>query len=188
MAEQELRQAVPGPGAVGHGVVAGPAQVPHGLLGHGGDPDGGELAGTVQPRQAPGVAAVGLDALTGRLRDEGWGDDLAAHPDRGEEPVQLVAGWARLVAGPEPSGVAEPGDEAAHRCLVVEDPLDVGGVGSGMQEGHRDGVLVDVKSEVDVTCRARDTCHGRLLSVCGSVRSSWWMTHALMRNGPAVPW
>jgi hypothetical protein len=142
------------------------------------DPYGGELVRSVQPRQAPGVTAVGLDPVPRSLRDQRWRDHLAAHPQRGEQAVQLIAGRAGLVAGSQARRVGEAGDQTTDRDLVVEDPLHVDGLGRRVQDRHRDRVLVDIEPEVDEIVPARDTGHGRLLSVCGSVRSSWWMTHA----------
>jgi hypothetical protein len=46
---------------------AGPAQVPDRLLARGGDADGDQLAGAVQPRQPPAVAPVGLGPYPRRL-------------------------------------------------------------------------------------------------------------------------
>jgi hypothetical protein len=40
VAQQELTEAMPGPGAIGEQVGAGAAQIPHRLLGHGRDADG----------------------------------------------------------------------------------------------------------------------------------------------------
>jgi hypothetical protein len=50
VAQQELAQPVPRPGAVGDHVGAGTAQVPDGFLPDGRDADGDQLAGAVQPR------------------------------------------------------------------------------------------------------------------------------------------
>ena len=65
VAQQELAEPMPGPGAVGDQVGAGAAQVPHRLLGHGRHPDGDQLAGPVQPGQPPAVTTVGLDPVAG---------------------------------------------------------------------------------------------------------------------------
>jgi hypothetical protein len=48
--ELELAQPMPRPGAVGDQVDAGAAQVTDRFFGHGGDADGDQLAGAVQPR------------------------------------------------------------------------------------------------------------------------------------------
>jgi len=50
VAQQELAQPMPGAGTVTDHVGAGAAQVADGLLLHGGDVDGHQLAGAVQPR------------------------------------------------------------------------------------------------------------------------------------------
>jgi hypothetical protein len=51
-------------------VAPGAAQVPHGLLGRGGDPDGDQLPSPVPPGQPPAVTLVGLDPVAGGLGDQ----------------------------------------------------------------------------------------------------------------------
>lgn len=168
MAEQELAQAVPGPGPVRHHVSAGAAQVPDRLLLGRGHPDGHELPGPVDP----GQVAVGLDPVAGGPRDEGEGHHIAgAAEGSGEQPVQFVAGGPGLVAHPELAGVGEPGDEPPNGVLVVEDAIDFRCLPVGLEDGYRDGVPVDVKAEVD-EAGMRDTGHGRLLPYVGPVRQS----------------
>jgi hypothetical protein len=58
--QQEGLQPSASPAAVVDQVGAGPAQVPDRFLASGGDADGDQLAGAVQPRQPPAVASVGL--------------------------------------------------------------------------------------------------------------------------------
>jgi hypothetical protein len=80
MAQQELPQPMPRPRAIFHHVGAGAAQIPHGLLLDGRDPDGDQLAGAVQPGQPAAVAPVGLDLVTRRSGDQRWRDHLAVDP------------------------------------------------------------------------------------------------------------
>ena len=61
---------MPGAGAVDDHVGSGSAQVPDGFLRHGGDPDGDELPGPVQPGQTTTIASVGLDPIPGGGRDQ----------------------------------------------------------------------------------------------------------------------
>ena len=70
VAQQEAAEAVAGSGEILHHVAPGAAQVPHRLLGRGGDGHGGELTGAVQTGQAAGIAPVGLDPITRALGDE----------------------------------------------------------------------------------------------------------------------
>jgi hypothetical protein len=60
VAQQEGLQPSAGAAAVIDQVGAGAAQVPDGLLTRGGDADGDQLAGAVQPGQPAAVAPVGL--------------------------------------------------------------------------------------------------------------------------------
>ena len=46
-----------------------------------GDPDRGELAGSVETGEVAGVKAIGLDAPTDTARDERWCDDFAMHSE-----------------------------------------------------------------------------------------------------------
>jgi hypothetical protein len=50
--QQELRQPMPGAGAIGDHVGPGSAQIPDRFFLHGGDADTDQFAGAVQPRQA----------------------------------------------------------------------------------------------------------------------------------------
>jgi hypothetical protein len=69
VAQQEGLQPSASPAAVIDQISAGAAQVPDRLLPRGGDADGDQLAGAVQPGQAPAVAPVGLDLVA----DCSWG-------------------------------------------------------------------------------------------------------------------
>jgi hypothetical protein len=182
VAQQELAEAMPSPGAVLDHVGSGPAQIPHRLLGHGRDADGHQFPGPVQPRQSPAVPTVGLDLVAGGLGDQRGGDHLTAHAHAMQQPGQLVAGRAGLVAGSQPAGITKAANEPAHRRLVMRNPLDVSAVTIWGQDRHRDGVLVDLQAEVDRTKMA-DTRHGRLLPYVAPSAPSW-MTHALcyLRN------
>jgi hypothetical protein len=58
---------MPGPGPILDHVGAGAAQVPDRFFLDGGDADGDQLAGAVQPRQPAAVPPVGLDPIAGGL-------------------------------------------------------------------------------------------------------------------------
>jgi hypothetical protein len=165
VAEEEPAQAVAGPGQIGDHLPPDAAQVPHALLLPGGDGDGRELAGAVQPGQAAGVALVGLHLVAFAPGHERGRHHLAAHAEGHEQAVELVAGGPRLVAGPQPGGVAEAGDQAADRLLVVEDLVNLGVVAVGREDRDGDRVLRHVHAEVREP-PMRQTGHGRLLSVC----------------------
>jgi hypothetical protein len=176
VAQQELAQPVPRAGAVSDHVSPGAAQIPHRLLRHRGDTDRHQLAGAVQPGQPSAVTPVGLDLVTGCLGDQRRGDHLAADPHALEQPGQLEAGRAGLVAGSQPAGIAQAAHEPAHRRLVMTDPIDLGDLLVRLQDSHRDRVSVHVQTEMDGG-KMRHTGHGRLLPYVGSARSVW-VTHA----------
>jgi hypothetical protein len=123
MAQQEGLQPSAGAAAVVDQVGPGPAQVSDGLLTRGGDADGDQLAGAVQPGQAPAVAPVGLDLVAGCSGDERGRDHLAGDSLAVQQPGQLVAGRAGLVADPQAAGFGEAAEERQHGRLVVGDLL-----------------------------------------------------------------
>jgi hypothetical protein len=163
---------MPGPGPVDRHVGAGPAQIPDGLLGDRWDPDGDQFAGPVQASQPSAIAAVGLDLVAGRLGDQRRRDHLTVHAYAIQQPGQLIAGGAGLVAGSQPAWVGEPGHEPADRRLVVGDPIHGRGLVAGAEHGHRDRVPVHVQTKVGETTSSSDTGHRPAPSVCGSVHAS----------------
>ena len=166
VAQQELRQPVPRAGPVGDHVRAGPAQIPHRLLGPGGHPDRHQLPGPVQPGQPTAVPRVGLDPIPRRAGHQRRRDHVTGHPHRGQQPVQAEPGRSGLVAHPQLATVAEPVDQPADRPLIVEDLLRVRGHLIRTQNPHQDCVFTRVQPEVDRTGRQSDTGHnGRLLPV-----------------------
>jgi hypothetical protein len=165
MPEQEGLQPPAGPAAVIDQVGPGPAQVPDRLLARGGDADGDQFTGAVQPGQAAAVAPVGLDLVAGRSRDERGRDHLAGDPLAVQQPGQLVAGRAGLIADPQALRFGEAAKEGQHGRLVAGDLLHLSRGTSRQQRGHRDGVAVHVQPEVD-RALLWDPCHdGRLLPV-----------------------
>src|SRR5215475_1735215 len=101
-------------------------------------------------------------------------------------------GRPRLVADPQPSGIAEPVDQPPYRRLVIEDHLGVGDPLVTPQDPHRDLVFADVQSQVDRTSRKHDTVHdGRLLPVVAPSAPGWddprKITHGCSGSEPAVP-
>ena len=164
--KEEPAEPVAGPGEILDHVTARATQVAHSLLGGRRDGDGSELTGPVQPGQSSGVAAVGLDPIARALGDQGGGHHVAAHPHRSEQALEVITGRARLVAGPDLLGLAQPFDQASDRVSVVEDLVDLCAVTIGRKHRHRDRVLRDVHPQVDESS-VGNTGHGWLLpSVC----------------------
>jgi hypothetical protein len=89
VAQQELRQPVPGPGPVFDHVGTGAAQIPHGFLLDGRDANGDQLAGAVQPGQPAAVPRIGLDPIPGAVGDQRRRDHLAADAHVGKQPGEL---------------------------------------------------------------------------------------------------
>jgi hypothetical protein len=86
---------------------------------------GDQLPGPVQPGQAPAVAAVGLDPIAGRGRDQRRGDHLARHAQGAQQPSQLVAGRPSLITRPQPPRRPQPGDQTTNRIIIRGDLLDI---------------------------------------------------------------
>jgi hypothetical protein len=93
-----------------------------------------------------------------------------------QQPGQLKAGRAGLIADSQSTGIAEAANEPAHRGLVVGDLVDRWQLLTRHKDPDRDRVAVHVKTEMD-RGEMRDTGHGRLLPYVGSARSVW-VTHA----------
>jgi len=168
--QQEHAQPMAGAGAVHNHVGPGPAQVPDRFFLHGGDPDRHQLPGPVQPRQAPAVAPVGL----GPCRRGPWGSARARSPGSARAGLP-AAGPGHSRSGRPRSRLAASGDHQGGQraCAPTARHGECGrprAVVVGGQNRHRDGVLVDVQPQVG-QAKVRDTGHGRLLSVCGSVRA-----------------
>jgi hypothetical protein len=66
----------------------------------------------------------------------------------------------------------EASNQAADRFLVVEVPLDIGSLMTGVEDPDRDRVLVDVHAEMDgVALNKTGSWHDRLLPYVGSARN-----------------
>jgi hypothetical protein len=59
------------------------------------------------------------------------------HAERREQPGEGITGGAGLVAGPEPVRPVEASNQAADRFLVVEVPLDIGSLMTGVEDPDR---------------------------------------------------
>lgn len=91
-------------------------QVSDRFLGDGRHPDGDQLTGGQQPGQNP---------LPWGRGDQRRCDDLRGHTERSQQPGELVARRACLIAGPQPGHVLETADQLAHGVLVTADTLDI---------------------------------------------------------------
>ena len=154
-----------GGGAGAAQVVAAAHQVAQPFLLRARRVDEGQLAGAVETHQLARVAAVGLDPVARAHRGERGGDDVAGDADRSEQPVELVAARAGLVADGEPARVAESLHEAADGFLAVLelDEFDLAALRG--QDASGDRVLVHVQRDERVGCLRG--------SVRANVRHDW---------------
>ena len=170
VAQEELGESMPTPGAVDHQVRPGAGQVPDGLFGVAGDVDRGELASTVELGQSAGIALVGLDLGAGGDRDQGGGDDLGRDTEAFEQPGQPITGRTRLVAKTHRLGVAQGFDEAPGAGLVVEPAVHRSSFSSWSQHCRGDRVPMDIEAYPGRVRGGRIALgHGRLLPYGGSV-------------------
>jgi hypothetical protein len=72
--------------------------------------------------------------VAGRPGDQRRRDHLAAHVHAVQQPGQLKAAGAGLVAGSQHAWITKAADEPADRGLVVGDPLHVGNLLVGSQD------------------------------------------------------
>ena len=83
MAQQQLRDPVPGSHQVTANILAGTDQITGCLLSHGRDTDTGDLPDLEQLGQKQRVLGIGLDPVTGGPGQPRRGRDLAADPRSG---------------------------------------------------------------------------------------------------------
>ena len=191
MAQQKRLEPLTNPAPVGDQIRAGPAQIPYRFLGRRRDPDRGQLPGPVQPGQPLRVPAVGLNPVPGPARDQRRRDHIAAHPQRDQQPVQLVTSRAGLVTGPQDCRITQPGDQTADRRLIVENPVHHRDFLTPAEDPHRDRVLSHVHPQMDRPTKLRNTKHERPASLrmwlCPAHHET---THEINRERnvePAVP-
>ena len=143
-------------------------------------PDGGQLAGPVQPGQGEGIAPVGLDAFARTLGDQRRSDDRALMPESGDLALQAIAGRTGLVAEQH---LAVPArqlvDQAPHRLGRVVDLAEEADFALAAVFGHGDGDLsLEVSRPTNTLlfcCMARPLC-GRL----GAGRSGATLAHRIV--------
>ena len=102
MAQQELAQPVPRPQLILLRRLARPHQIAQRLVLRVRHPHRRQVPAAVAPRQLLGVPPIRLHPIARLHRHQRRRHDLALHPERGQLPVQHVAGRPRLVADPQP--------------------------------------------------------------------------------------
>ena len=127
----------------------------------------GQLAGAAQAHELLRVAAVGLDAIPGADRDQRRRDNVARHPETGQQPVQVEPAGPGLVTDRQTLGAAEPVDEPADRPLGRLDPVQLRLTATRRQRRSDDRqlVLIDRHPQADITSvdRRCNVRHGLVL-------------------------
>jgi hypothetical protein len=143
LAQQQLRQPMPGPQQIRGGVFAGSDQVSGCLLGLGRDPHPRQLPDVQQPGQPFGVAPVGLDPIPGRAFQLGRRHHHTAHPGRLKCP-----------ASPNPVGPASSATPTGQR----PHQLRTASVAGGSRNDHSCPVaLSPTPATIDRACTSRPT-------------------------------
>jgi hypothetical protein len=143
---------------------------------------GGESPHSVKSGQFLGVPAVGLNAVPGFFRDEGWCDDIAGNPPGIEDPVQFEAVRASLVNTADISELLKPSHQPVDSFVCVGEfeasPNALGIVPDG---SNNYALLVDVHSDP-----GDRIVHDRSLLYCGSGRVRARLTHVITRWGRSL--
>jgi len=129
-----------------------------------------QLAGAEEAHELGGVPAIGLHALPGLARRQGGGDHGTVHAERRELTIEIVAGHAGFITGPDRCFPKQPLEEATHLPRFVRDLTQLGLRGVGPQNSRHDDSLAVVECDV---CNG----HDRPPFACGSVPS---------RNNPRI--
>ena len=86
--------------------------------------------------------------------------------------MQLIARRTGLVTGPQLRRRTHPVNQPTNRLLVMEHLLGIGHLLIRAQHPDHDPVLRHIQTEMHNAAMRQTVRHGRLLSVCGSIRSS----------------
>ncbi len=182
--QQQLREAVARPRAVGHGVLARAAEVAHRLLVDGRGMHRREQVRAQQRGELPCVAAVGLDAVAGPPRDQRRRDHPAFDACGLELALQREAPRPRLVAGHDrprrhaPQALREP----LHRLRLVRQLPLLGPSALRRQHRHVDRPRVCIHP-----CICGSHLPDRLPFVCGSAALAS-VTREFADSEPVTPY
>ena len=149
-AEEERLQPESGGLEILHGVFAGAGEVADRFVLDRWDVDGGEITGAQQACEFDRVAAVGLDAVAGFLRDERGSDDETVETLPRQVAMEHVAAGASLVGEDEAGSLrVEPADELVDVALTGADGADEGDLGVAVlaSVSDRDGVFVHIETD-----------------------------------------
>ena len=149
VAQEEGLEPLARGGDIALGLLPGTDDVAELLLVGGGNVDEGESTVFEAEGEVAGVTAVGFDALTGLLRDQGGGGDAAVQALGGEVAMQPEAARAGLV-----NQFGAPGqffEHAIDGVLLRAEGAEIGdgGFGLGADERGGNGVLVHIQSDID---------------------------------------
>ncbi len=178
VAGEELQEPVPPAEEILLQVFSAAEEIPDGLLGLVGHPDGGELPGPEEADELGGVPAVGLDPLPGLAGGERRGHDLAGDAESGELAVEIVPRGPRFVAARHRPLPLQPGEEAPEVAGLIRELAQLRLRRLGPQDPQHDRVLAVIEGH------GRDILfHDRPPFACGSVPTPEQPTLLCDRSG-----
>jgi hypothetical protein len=149
-AQEEGLEAELGGLEVLEGILASAGQVADGFILHGGDIDGGEIAGAQEPSELDGIAAIGLDAVSGFFRYERGSDDETGQAPVGKVAIEDVAARSSLISKHQARGLGlEPPNESVDVALAGADGANEGDLRRTILDdvGDADGILVHIETD-----------------------------------------
>ena len=166
-------------------VIAAAHEITQPFLRRRGRPHEHQLPGPIQTHQLLRVPPIGLDPITGADRDQRRHDHVTRHLHARQQPVQVIAAWARLICDGQPLGPAELLHEPSDRPLGVLQANHLREPAARRQNpGHqRQLVLIDRDPGRHPRRGSRaNVRHGWSSFVCGTGRSGHRTTARLTRD------
>jgi hypothetical protein len=130
-------------------IFARPGEIPQGFVCRLGNRDRGASTGAHQAGQLHRVTAVGLDAVTGLLRNQRRRHNPAVVPFFDEIAGEPVATGTGVLDQDQMLGLGwSLADEVINVTLAGADGTEIRALGSGLWSdvGHRDGLLMDISA------------------------------------------
>ena len=183
MPEEELDEPMAPANDVLANIVAAAQQVAHRFLRLVGHVDRGQLARAVEADELGRVAAIRLDPLPRAARGESRGDHVAVDPEGRELPVQVVAGYAGLVADADRPLARQTLDEPAEEPRFVGNLPQLRLALPRPQDPCRDRPLAIIEGHVGSIL-----LHDRPPFACGSVLPPRGTTHVYAIGRPVLPY
>jgi hypothetical protein len=146
MPEQKFTQPVARAELIFFSRFPGPYQIPQSFVRVVWNPDRCEFTGAVTTRQLFGVAAVRLYPVAGFGRYQCWRNHFAGHTQRGQLPVENVAGRPRLIANFQMLHWSQLAGQLPDRFHSVRNHSNRPNSSLWLGDGNCDSVGVDIQT------------------------------------------